>query len=215
MSPLRGFITVERQRRSTKRSHLRRCKKLGGTRLIGWVLFENYFWRRNAVWAKLAGNALLSMAGSFQQFVICLGPAGRRPAGAHRAQTGAIAGLQAVDRLPAAQTLKLAIGLPLRNREALTNLLRNLYYHVQPLLPSIFETGSIRANFGPSEKDYQSLIQFAKASGFSIVGAPRIGCCWMSAARLRMWKRPSMSTCWFTRIRPRAGILRADSRAGP
>src|SRR6267378_7157736 len=45
----------------------------------------------------------------------------------------AVAGLASVGRLPAGQRLNLAIGLPLRSRESLTNLLDQLYDPASPL----------------------------------------------------------------------------------
>ena len=71
-------------------------------------------------------------------------------------------------RLPCDRRLKLAIGLPLRHPEALTNLLRQLHdpthpgYH-QYLTPEQFTT-----EFGPAEADYQALVAFARANGLTI-----------------------------------------------
>ncbi len=72
--------------------------------------------------------------------------------------------------LPGSQTLNLAIGLPLRNRESLTNFLEQLYdpastnYH-QYLTPAEFTQ-----KFGPSDADYEAVAAFAEANGFTVVG---------------------------------------------
>jgi subtilase family serine protease len=78
--------------------------------------------------------------------------------------------LQPVGRLPSTNRLHLAIGLPLRNTEALATLLRQLYdpkstnYH-QYLTPQQFTE-----RFGPTEQDYQAVINFAKANGLEVTG---------------------------------------------
>ena len=76
--------------------------------------------------------------------------------------------LQPINRLPATNQLDLAIGLPLRNQDALNKLLAEIYdpastnYH-QYLTPEQFT-----AQFGPTEQDYQSLINFAKTNGLTV-----------------------------------------------
>jgi hypothetical protein len=76
--------------------------------------------------------------------------------------------LQPMNRLPATNRLNLAIGLPLRNQAALDKLLAEIYdpastnYH-RYLTPEQFAT-----QFGPTEQDYQALIQFAKTNGLTV-----------------------------------------------
>jgi uncharacterized repeat protein (TIGR01451 family) len=76
--------------------------------------------------------------------------------------------LHADGRLSATTNLTLAIGLPLRNTDALTNLLRQIYdpsstnYH-RYLTPDEFT-----AQFGPTEQDYQKVIDFANANGLAV-----------------------------------------------
>jgi uncharacterized repeat protein (TIGR01451 family) len=83
----------------------------------------------------------------------------------------AVAHLQPVGRLPGQARLRLAIGLPLRNREALTGLLQQIYdpstshYH-HYLTPQQFTE-----MFGPTEDDYLALTAFAKANGLTVVRA--------------------------------------------
>ena len=67
-----------------------------------------------------------------------------------------------------ADRLKLAIGLPLRNQEALSNLLHQIYdpsssnYH-HYLTPQEFT-----AQFGPTEEDYQKVMRFAERNGLTV-----------------------------------------------
>jgi uncharacterized repeat protein (TIGR01451 family) len=68
--------------------------------------------------------------------------------------------------------LTLAIGLPLRNQAQLTALLRDLYDPASPNYHSYLSPQQFTERFGPSQQDYQSLIDFAKASGFTIKTQP-------------------------------------------
>ena len=82
----------------------------------------------------------------------------------------ALARLQAVDRLPGSTHLDLAIGLRLRNTEALTNLLREVYNPSSPLYHRFLTPEQFTARFGPTETDYQAVIAHAKANGFAVSG---------------------------------------------
>jgi subtilase family serine protease len=66
--------------------------------------------------------------------------------------------------------LNLAIGLPLRNGLALTNLLARLYDPSKPEYHRYLTPEQFTAAFGPSEEDYQALVAYAKANGFRITG---------------------------------------------
>ena len=79
--------------------------------------------------------------------------------------------LQAKGLLPATNNLYLAIGLPLRNQEALTNLLRQIYDPASPNYHHYLTPEQFTAQFGPTEQDYQAVINFARASGLTVVGA--------------------------------------------
>ena len=77
-------------------------------------------------------------------------------------------GLAPAGRLPASQQLRLAIGLPLRNRPALTNLLQQLYEPASPLFHKFLQPDQFAAAFGPLEKDYQALRQFAQSHRLTV-----------------------------------------------
>jgi hypothetical protein len=76
--------------------------------------------------------------------------------------------LQPVERLPATNSLNLAIGLPLRNRDALDKLLRGIYDPASPNFHHYLTPEEFTENFGPTENDYQRVIAFAKASGLTV-----------------------------------------------
>jgi subtilase family serine protease len=81
-----------------------------------------------------------------------------------------VAQLKPVGRLRATEKLHLTIGLPLRNQEALTALLQEIYdpnspYYHQYLTPEQFTD-----QFGPTESDYATLITFVETNGLRVTG---------------------------------------------
>jgi subtilase family serine protease len=78
--------------------------------------------------------------------------------------------LQPIGRLAATNRLNLAIGLPLRNKEALTNLLAQLYDPTSGIYHHYLTPVQFRERFGPTEQDYEAVINFAKKNGLEVVG---------------------------------------------
>src|SRR5579885_520857 len=76
--------------------------------------------------------------------------------------------MQPLAALSAATNLDLALGLPLRNRETLTNLLEQLYDSSSPRYRQFLTSGQFTEQFGPTEADYQKAIDFARANGLVI-----------------------------------------------
>ena len=74
----------------------------------------------------------------------------------------AAARLQPVGRLANTNRLNLAIGLPLRNREALTNLLRQIYDPASPNYHRYLTSEQFAEQFGPAEQDYEAVKAFAR-----------------------------------------------------
>ena len=72
-------------------------------------------------------------------------------------------------RLPGERRLNLAIGLPLRHPEALTNLLRQLYDPSRPGYRHYLTSEQFTAEFGPTEQDYQAVMTFVRANGLSVI----------------------------------------------
>ena len=81
-----------------------------------------------------------------------------------------VAQLLPVGSLPGTNRLNLAIGLPLRNQEALTSLLRQIYDPASPNYHHYLTPEQFTEQFGPTEKDYQAVIAFAKANGLTVTG---------------------------------------------
>ncbi len=76
--------------------------------------------------------------------------------------------LQPVDRLPESTRLNLAIGLPLRNQDGLTKLLQQIYDPSSPQYRRYLTPEQFTEQFGPTEQDYQAVMDFARRSGFRI-----------------------------------------------
>ena len=82
---------------------------------------------------------------------------------------------QFVGRLPATQSLRLDIVLPLRDQAGLENFLQELYDPSSPSYRHFLTVQEFTARFGPSQEDYDAVIRFAKANGFTVVGGSRDG----------------------------------------
>jgi subtilase family serine protease len=78
--------------------------------------------------------------------------------------------LQPTGQLPATKGLHLAIGLPLRNQEALTDLIQQLYDPASPNYHQYLTPEQFTEQFGPTEQDYQKVIAFAKRNGLTVTG---------------------------------------------
>ena len=76
--------------------------------------------------------------------------------------------LSPAGRLDGSKRLDLAIGLPLRNREELTNLLQQLYQPGNAGFRHYLTPDQFASSFGPSQEDYQKVMDFAKSHGLTI-----------------------------------------------
>jgi hypothetical protein len=73
-----------------------------------------------------------------------------------------------VDTLPAKQQLALSIILPLRNQAELTNLLGELYNSSSTKYRHFLSVEEFTDEFGPTQQDYDSVIEWAKTQGLTI-----------------------------------------------
>ena len=76
--------------------------------------------------------------------------------------------LTPIGREGSARRLKLAIGLPLRNQDELTNLLHQIYDPASPNFRHYLTPEEFTARFGPTEQDYEAVAQFARRNGFTV-----------------------------------------------
>ena len=76
--------------------------------------------------------------------------------------------LSALGRLDANFRLEVAIGLPLRNRDRLTNLLADIYSPSSPNFRHFLKPDEFAASFAPRVEDYQAVMDFAKAHHLTV-----------------------------------------------
>src|SRR5579875_997475 len=73
-------------------------------------------------------------------------------------------------RLPANQSLKLNIALPLRNEAELDQLLKDLYDPQSPSFHQFLSVQEFTDRFGPTQQDYAEVIGFAQRNGLPVTG---------------------------------------------
>ena len=86
----------------------------------------------------------------------------------------AVASAQAprVAALPPTQHLKLALSLPLRNQAELTDLLNQLQDPHSPNYHHYLSNEEFTARFGPTQADYDDVVSWAQAHGFTVTDMP-------------------------------------------
>ena len=71
--------------------------------------------------------------------------------------------------LAPAQILRLTIALPLRNQDDLDQLIQNLYDPTSPQYRQFLTVDQFTAEFGPTLQDYNSVVEYARANGLTVV----------------------------------------------
>jgi kumamolisin len=84
----------------------------------------------------------------------------------HETETGLA---KPLGQMPASQTLRLTLTLPLRNQPELDTLIDDLYNPSSPSYRHFLTVEQFTEQFGPTEDDYNTLISFADEHGFSVV----------------------------------------------
>ncbi len=82
---------------------------------------------------------------------------------------------QAVGRLPANQLMSLNIVLPLRNQAGLERLLDEIYDPASASYRHFLTVPEFTAQFGPTQADYDAVVQYARSNGLTVVGGSRDG----------------------------------------
>jgi YVTN family beta-propeller protein len=77
---------------------------------------------------------------------------------------------KSLGRLPETQTMRLALVLPHRNEAALNALLKDLYDPASPSYHQFLTVGQFTEMFGPTQEDYEAVLNFAKANGLTVEG---------------------------------------------
>jgi len=83
--------------------------------------------------------------------------------------------VSSIGRLPSIATMQLDLVLPLRNQADLDAFLQQVYDPSSPLYRRFLSVPEFTARFGPTQQDYDAVVRFAKASGFTVVGGSRDG----------------------------------------
>ncbi|MGA7623640.1 MAG: S53 family serine peptidase [Candidatus Acidiferrales bacterium] len=80
---------------------------------------------------------------------------------------------RSIGRLPATQTMRLVLVLPLRNQAELGDFLGDLYDPSSSSYRQFLTVEEFTSRFGPTQEDYDAVIRFAEADGLSVVGTSR------------------------------------------
>ncbi|MGB9235654.1 MAG: protease pro-enzyme activation domain-containing protein [Terriglobales bacterium] len=80
---------------------------------------------------------------------------------------------RSVGRLPANQSMRLVLTLPLRHQPEIENFIDELYDPSSPSYRHFLSVEEFTARFGPSQEDYDAVIHFAEANGLAVVGTSR------------------------------------------
>jgi uncharacterized repeat protein (TIGR01451 family) len=78
--------------------------------------------------------------------------------------------LQPLGQLSVGANLNLAIGLPLRNQDTLTNLLAQIYDPASTNYHKYLTPAQFTEQFGPTAQDYQTVSNFARQNGLTVIG---------------------------------------------
>jgi len=82
---------------------------------------------------------------------------------------------KSVGRLSATQILQLNIVLPLRDQAGLDSFLKQLYNPASPSYRHFLTVREFTERYGPTQKDYDAVVRFAKKNGLTVVGGTRDG----------------------------------------
>jgi len=132
---------------------------------------------------------------------------------AHIPSVIARSALKPISHLDSAKRLQLDIALPLRNQARLTNLLQQIYDPASPNYRHYLTVEQFTDEFGPTNQDYQPVVDFAKAKGLAVT--------WTSPNRMFIGvegrvtniEKLSMSLCRFTNIPRSPGLFTRPVRS--
>jgi kumamolisin len=80
-----------------------------------------------------------------------------------------------IAQLPQNRVMNLDLVLPLRDQAGLKNLLSEIYDPASASYRHFLTVPEFTARFGPSQEDYDAVVEFAKANGFTVTGGSRDG----------------------------------------
>ncbi len=80
---------------------------------------------------------------------------------------------QYVGSLPATQSMRLVLTLPIRNQAGLDSFLQEVYNPSSASYRQFLTVEQFTARFGPSQQDYDEVVRFAQTHGFTVVNTSR------------------------------------------
>ena len=80
-----------------------------------------------------------------------------------------------IGRLPADRLMSLDLVLPIRDQAGLDRFLEDLYNPSSPSYKHYLTPSEFTLRFGPTQKDYDAVVKFAKSNGFTVTGGTRDG----------------------------------------
>ncbi len=78
-----------------------------------------------------------------------------------------------VGHMPAAQSMRLVLALPLRDEAGLEEFLADVYDSASPNYHHFLTVEQFTERFGPTQDDYDTLVRFAKNNGLTVVKTSR------------------------------------------
>ena len=82
-------------------------------------------------------------------------------------------GAQSIGQLPADLIMTLDVVLPVRDQASLDGLAKQVSDPASPSYRHYLTAPEFTARFGPSQSDYDALVQFLRTKGFTVVGGTR------------------------------------------
>lgn len=80
-----------------------------------------------------------------------------------------------VGHLPASQVLQLDVVLPIRDQAGLDSFLADLYSSTVPNFRHFLTPAEFTEKFGPTQRDYDAVVQYVQSHGLTVVGGSRDG----------------------------------------
>jgi kumamolisin len=80
---------------------------------------------------------------------------------------------QYVGSLPATESMRLVLTLPIRNQAGLDSFLQEVYNPASASYRQFLTVEQFTARFGPSQQDYDEVVRFAQLHGFTVVNTSR------------------------------------------
>jgi hypothetical protein len=124
------------------------------------------FHQKQKIRHRISNHLSLTVVALLLEFALTM-PAAQWQA-VERHLPAAAASLTPVGQLADTNRLHLAIALPLRNQDVLSNLLQELYDPASPNYHHYLMPDQFTEQFGPTAADYEAVIAFAKANGLPV-----------------------------------------------